>query len=157
MALAFPTPADSSPAAQIARWGLAAGQLICGTVALAILTPFLTTAPGMLPTGVLASVLALGALGALGTGIAYILNYSIIRDAGATIASTVTYIIPIFSTLAGVIFLAERLTWYQPLGAVVILLGAAIAQERPRRCARDSTRRGPVTDVTTLKPSLTDR
>lgn len=119
--------------------GLAAGQLICGTVALAIVTPFLTTAPGTLTAGVLASVLALGALG---TGIAYILNYSIIRDAGATIASTVTYIIPIFSTLAGVIFLAERLTWYQPLGAVVILFGAAIAQERLRCCSRDSTRRG---------------
>jgi drug/metabolite transporter (DMT)-like permease len=102
----------------------------------------------------LASVLTLGALG---TGIAYILNYSIIRDAGATVASTVTYIIPIFSTLAGIIFLNERLTWYQPLGAAVILLGAAIAQERLHQCSRGSTRRSPVADATSLEPSLTDR
>jgi drug/metabolite transporter (DMT)-like permease len=134
--------------------GLAAGQLICGTAALAILTPFLTTGPGTLTAGVLASVLTLGAFG---TGIAYILNYSIIRDAGATVASTVTYIIPIFSTLAGIIFLTERLTWYQPLGAAVILLGAAIAQERLHQCSRGSTRRSPVADATSLEPSLTDR
>lgn len=123
---------------------LAAGQLVCGTIELAIITPLLSRAPGALTGGALASVLALGTLG---TGIAYILNYSIIRDAGATVASTVTYIIPIFSTLAGVIFLAERLAWYQPLGAVVILLGAATAQDRLRRRSHGSTRLAPVADA----------
>jgi drug/metabolite transporter (DMT)-like permease len=72
------------------------------------------------------------ALGALGTGLAFILNYGLIRDAGATTASTVTYIIPLFSTVAGVLFLGERITWNQPAGAVVVILGVAVSQGRLR-------------------------
>jgi drug/metabolite transporter (DMT)-like permease len=30
----------------------------------------------------------------------------------------------------GVIFLNEKLTWNEPVGALIVLLGAAIAQER---------------------------
>jgi drug/metabolite transporter (DMT)-like permease len=52
-------------------------------------------------------VFSIAILGALGTGIAFVLNYGLIRDAGATVASTVTYVIPLFSTIAGVVFLGE--------------------------------------------------
>lgn len=108
---------------------LAAGQLIAGTVGLAIAAPLMSGAPTALAPGPVASVLTLGCLG---TGIAFVLNYSVIRDAGATVASTVTYVMPIFSTLAGVLLLSEPLFWNQPFGAAVILLGAAIAQGRLR-------------------------
>jgi drug/metabolite transporter (DMT)-like permease len=81
------------------------------------------------PIGAGASVLALGVVG---TGFAYILNYRVIRAAGATIASTVTYLVPIFSTAAGVVVLHEPLTWNEPLGALVIVLGAAVSQGRLR-------------------------
>jgi drug/metabolite transporter (DMT)-like permease len=67
------------------------------------------------------------ALGALGTGLAYILNYTIVRAAGATTAATVTYLIPVVSTALGVIVLAESVTWNEPLGAAVAL-GAVAAQ-----------------------------
>ncbi|MGA9076759.1 MAG: DMT family transporter, partial [Acidimicrobiales bacterium] len=63
-----------------------------------------------------------------GTGVAYVLNYSIIREAGASNASLVTYIIPIFSTLLGIIVLGEALLWNEPVGAIVILVGVAISQ-----------------------------
>jgi drug/metabolite transporter (DMT)-like permease len=69
-------------------------------------------------------------LGALGTGIAFILNYRIIRAAGATTAATVTYVVPLFSTLAGVALLGEGLAWNQPLGAAVVILGVAVSQGR---------------------------
>ena len=82
-----------------------------------------------MPLRVALSILALGALG---TGIAYVLNYSLVRDAGATITSTVTYVIPLFSTVAGVAFLGEHLRWNQPIGALVVILGVAVAQERVR-------------------------
>jgi drug/metabolite transporter (DMT)-like permease len=108
---------------------LAAGQLICGTVGLAIAAPLLSSAPAATGAGPVASVIVLGCVG---TGIAFVLNYSVIRDAGATVASTVTYVMPIFSTSAGILLLSERLFWNQPFGAVVILLGAAIAQGRLR-------------------------
>jgi drug/metabolite transporter (DMT)-like permease len=108
---------------------LAAGQLLCGSAVLAVLTPVLTSAPTRLPA---ASVLSVVALGALGTGVAYILNYGIIARAGATVAATVAYLMPLVSVLAGVAVLGERLAWNQPAGAAVIIAGAALAQTRAR-------------------------
>jgi drug/metabolite transporter (DMT)-like permease len=108
---------------------LAAGQLLCGSAMLAVLTPALTGAPAALP---LLPVLSVTALGALGTGVAYILNYGIITRAGATIAATVAYLMPLVSVLAGVAVLGERLAWNQPAGAAVIIAGAALAQTRAR-------------------------
>jgi drug/metabolite transporter (DMT)-like permease len=108
---------------------LAAGQLLCGSAILAVLTPVLSSAPTRLPV---APVLSVVALGALGTGVAYILNYGIIARAGATVAATVAYLMPLVSVLAGVVILGERLAWNQPAGAAVIIAGAALAQTRAR-------------------------
>ncbi|MDB5058636.1 MAG: Integral rane protein [Chloroflexi bacterium] len=108
---------------------MATGQLLCGAVELALVTPFLTRVPSTLPAHVAASVMALGVFG---TGIAFILNYGLIRVVGATLASTVTYVIPLFSTLEGVILLGEPVTWYEPAGAVIVVLGVAICQGRLR-------------------------
>jgi len=116
---------------------LATGQLLCGTIELAIITPFLTHAPSALPLKVIASILVLGVLG---TGIGYLLNYSLIRDAGPTVASTVTYLIPLFSTAAGVLVLGEPLTWYEPVGALVVILGVVISQGRLPTLSRTATR-----------------
>ncbi|CAB4729938.1 unannotated protein [freshwater metagenome] len=52
--------------------------------------------------------------------------------AGSAIASSVTYLTPLVAVVVGVIFLNEDVTWYEPVGALVVLLGAAIAQERIR-------------------------
>ena len=86
---------------------------------------------------------AVAALGAVGTGAAYLLNYSIIRDAGATAASTVTYLVPVFATVAGVALLGERLTWNEPVGGLLVLLGVAASQGRLRlpRAATGGRRR----------------
>ena len=46
-------------------------------------------------------------LGALGTGIAYILSWSILRDAGATVVTMVTYALPVVAVVAGVVLLGE--------------------------------------------------
>jgi drug/metabolite transporter (DMT)-like permease len=109
---------------------LAAGQMVCASVQLALVTPLLTAAPGRLPLRVLGAMVGLGVLG---TGLAYVLNFSIIRDVGPTVSSTVTYVVPVFATVAGVLALGEHLTWNEPLGASVIILGALLAQGRVRR------------------------
>ena len=75
-------------------------------------------------------VLAMVALGVFGSGFAYIWNFTIMRDAGSAIASSVTYVTPLVAVLVGFIFLSETLHWYEPAGAVIVLLGAAIAQGR---------------------------
>jgi drug/metabolite transporter (DMT)-like permease len=75
-------------------------------------------------------VLAMVALGVFGSGFAYIWNFTIMRDAGSAIASSVTYVTPLVAVIVGFIFLNEKLHWYEPAGAVIVLLGAAIAQGR---------------------------
>ena len=42
--------------------------------------------------------------------------------------SMVTYLIPIVSTLAGVLLLGEATSWNEPAGALVILFGIVISQ-----------------------------
>lgn len=106
---------------------LAAGQLLCATVILAVLTPPLTSAPVHWPATAVICVLLLGALG---TGIAYLLNYGIIAAAGATIATTVGYLMPLVAVVAGLVVLGERLTWNEPAGAVIVVGGAALTQMR---------------------------
>ena len=104
---------------------LSAAQVSLGSLQLALVTPFFSDAPSDLNLKVLGAMLALGALG---TGIAYILNYDVIGRAGATTASLVTYLVPIFATVFGVVLLNEQLSWNEPVGAVVIVAGVAVSQ-----------------------------
>jgi drug/metabolite transporter (DMT)-like permease len=108
---------------------LSSAQLLLATAQMLLVAPFSGPLPATFPLGVVLSVLALGALG---TGLAYILNYHVIRAAGATVASSVTYVIPVFSTIFGVALLGETLTWNQPAGAVVVIAGVAVSQGRLR-------------------------
>ncbi len=68
------------------------------------------------------------ALGALGSGLAFVLSLRNIRLIGASRSSMVTYLMPIFSIIVGVIVLDEHITWYQPVGALIVLLGVAVSQ-----------------------------
>lgn len=112
---------------------LVAGQLLCGTLMMGVATLLFTSAPSHLGAG---PVLSVSALGVLGTGLAYVLNYSVVRRAGATIASTVTYLVPLFATACGVVLLDEGFAWHEPVGALVVLLGVALAHGRLRIRAR---------------------
>jgi drug/metabolite transporter (DMT)-like permease len=75
-------------------------------------------------------LLAMLALGVFGSGFAYLWNFRVMEIAGSAIASSVTYLTPLVAVIVGVIFLNEKVTWYEPVGALIVLLGAAIAQER---------------------------
>jgi drug/metabolite transporter (DMT)-like permease len=76
------------------------------------------------------------ALGALGSGVAYVLNTHIIGVAGPSIASSVTYVTPVVAAAAGALVLSEPLTWHEPVGAAIVLLGVAISQGRIRLARR---------------------
>ena len=96
-------------------------------IATALLLPVLPL--GGAPTDVkLESVLALVGLGVFGAGLAYVLFWRVVRTAGPTIAATVTYLIPLVSTTLGIVVLGEQLTWNQPVGAAIALVGVALAQ-----------------------------
>lgn len=104
---------------------LMGAQLLCSSVVMAVLCLFLTD----LPTSVqVSSVLAVAVLGALATGLAFIWMYRVIALAGSVVSASVTYATPLVSTLLGILLLGETLTWNQPLGAVIVLIGAALVQ-----------------------------
>ncbi len=75
-------------------------------------------------------ILAMIALGVFGSGFAYIWNFKVMALAGSAIASSVTYLTPVVAVLVGIIFLQESIYWYEPVGALIVLLGAAIGQNR---------------------------
>ncbi|MFF3885344.1 DMT family transporter [Streptomyces sp. NPDC001914] len=105
-------------------------QLLLATAQLAFVTPLFTTFPSRVAW---LPLLAIAALGALGTGLAMLLQYSIVAEVGPTTAQMVTYFIPVIATAAGVAILGESLTWSTPVGAVIVLAGAALTQAKPRR------------------------
>lgn len=121
------------------RYLIGTGQrplsLVTGQVALsAVLMVPVLLAAGTVPHAPVTGrvVAAMVALGVLGSGVAYALNFRVVALAGAATASTVTYITPVVATVVGVLFLAERISWNEPVGTLVILAGVAVAQSRPR-------------------------
>lgn len=76
------------------------------------------------------SLLGMLALGALGTGLAYVWNFRNVQLAGSTVASTVTYITPLVATALGIALLDEPFHLPQVLGGVLVLLSAALVQQR---------------------------
>lgn len=65
-------------------------------------------------------------LGILGTGLAFIVYYRLLETAGPTYIAMVTYVIPIFGVILGVLVLNEQLTWYALGGFILILLGVMV-------------------------------
>jgi drug/metabolite transporter (DMT)-like permease len=112
---------------------LSACQLSCAVV---ILAPFLLLAELPATHIGLDGWGSLLALGALGSAVAYALNYAVVRARGSAVASTVTYLIPVLATVLGVVVLDEPLRWNQPVGALVLLAGIAISQGALRLTSR---------------------
>jgi len=105
--------------------GVAAGTLIVSALLLAL--PALFALPSRMPS--LDASASLLALGAGGTGIAFLIFYTLIADVGPSRASLVAYIAPGFAVLYGVLLLAEPLTAGSVLGLALILAGSGLAAE----------------------------
>lgn len=82
--------------------------------------------PWTLPAPSVAALGSLVALGIMGTGLAFIVYYRLIESADSTYVSMVTYVIPIFGVILGVLVLNEQLTWYALAGFALILLGVMV-------------------------------
>jgi drug/metabolite transporter (DMT)-like permease len=85
------------------------------------LASFPADAPGLGP------VAAIAALGAGGTGIAFVIFYTLIADVGPAKASIVAYIAPVFAVIYGVAFRDEAFTLGTLIGMALILGGSWIA------------------------------
>jgi drug/metabolite transporter (DMT)-like permease len=81
---------------------------------------------------------ALLALGVLGTGVAFVIYYTLIASEGPARASLVAYVAPAFSLVYGVSILDEQFTVGTAVGLVLIVGGSWLAAEgrfpwQPRR------------------------
>lgn len=112
---------------------LTGAQLLVATVELAVVTPLFTSLPTHFPV---VPLLAIVALGAVGTGLAFLIQYGLVAEVGPTTAQMVTYFVPVIATAAGVALLGESLSWSTPVGALIVLAGAALTQSRPRDRSR---------------------
>ena len=95
-----------------------------------IVLPFYLANPTLTGEVTAISVASLITLGTVGSGIAYILYYQIIKQVGSAIANSVTYVTPLVATILGMVLLGEKLHWYEPVGAVIVITGALISQGR---------------------------
>jgi drug/metabolite transporter (DMT)-like permease len=78
------------------------------------------------------AIAALVVLGVLGTGLAYVLNFAVIRRTGPTVASTVTYLVPLWSTVLGALLLSEVVGWRTLVGGMLIIAGVAVSRDARR-------------------------
>jgi drug/metabolite transporter (DMT)-like permease len=106
---------------------LAAGQLTIGAFALGLAAPVVARQAAAFTPSVVATVLVLGVLS---TGAAYVLNYRLIQDEGATAASMANYLTPIVAIALGALILGELVTWNVFAGGALILLGVMVAEGR---------------------------
>lgn len=79
------------------------------------------------------SLLAVAVLGVVGTGLAYMFQYDVVRVAGPVVSSTVTYLIPVVSVVLGVLVLGERLGVAQLVGFGIVLAAAIMINRVPAR------------------------
>jgi drug/metabolite transporter (DMT)-like permease len=132
---------------------LALGAVACYGVAINISAP-LTQRYGSLP--VMANMLALASLwtapfgiwgltrssfawdstaavvvlGALGTGIAFVLMGRLVARVGSTRAAFATYLIPVVAMILGAVFLDEAVRITSVLGIALVIAGAILASRR---------------------------
>jgi drug/metabolite transporter (DMT)-like permease len=112
--------------------GLAAATMGVSTL---LTAPF---AAASLPGGAGADTIgSLIVLGAGGTGIAFLLFYTLIADVGPARASIVAYLAPVFSVIYGVALLDEGFSVASAAGLLLILAGSWLGAE-----ARLPSRRG---------------
>lgn len=102
---------------------IATGSQLGATIGLAL--PTLWLWPSQTPGAT--AWLALLAVGVLCTGVAYVLFFRLIDKIGAAGSLTVTFLIPVFAVIYGVIFLDEAVTAWMLICGTVILSGTALS------------------------------
>ena len=102
------------------------GQI--STASLTLLPVYLLSGTLLTSSPTLIAIISIVILGAFGSGVAYLLFYKVLDVVGSAIAASVTYITPIIAVVLGVALLNEQLHWYEPVGGIIVILGAAISQ-----------------------------
>jgi drug/metabolite transporter (DMT)-like permease len=102
---------------------IATGSQVGATLGLAL--PTLLLWPSQTPSTT--AWLALLSVGVFCTGIAYVLFFRLIENVGPAVSLTVTFVIPVFAVIYGVIFLGEAVTVWMVLCGSIIIFGTALS------------------------------
>ncbi len=109
-------------------------EISLGQLAASVLFAIPIAAPTLSQVHVeLLSIAAVIALGAGGTGVAYLLYYYVMNSLGAVRAAGVTLLVPITAVFWGVVLLHETITASIIVGMVVILAGIVLTNLRRAR------------------------
>ncbi len=101
------------------------GQMIMATIMLIPLT-LIVDQPWTLPAPSTQSILALLALAVWGTALAFVMYYKLLEVADPSYVSMITYVIPVFGVVLGVLVLEESITTLMIVGCGFILLGVMV-------------------------------
>jgi drug/metabolite transporter (DMT)-like permease len=104
---------------------LSTGSLILAAMVLLPIA-LLVEGPPNLPS--ISGLLAIGYLGLIPTALAFIIKVAVIRSAGPSFMTLTNYQVPVWSVLAGSLFLGETLPATLFVALALILLGVAIIQ-----------------------------
>ncbi len=96
--------------------------------------------PWTLPV-TLEPLLAAAFLGAVGTAVAYLIYYRLVREVGATRTALTTYVVPLFGVFWGWAILGERLSWHAFAALGMILAGLLLVNGIPGAAGRAASRR----------------
>jgi drug/metabolite transporter (DMT)-like permease len=105
---------------------VAAGTVLCATIFVAPLAAATWPTTPIPPLSWFCAIM----LGALCTGLAYLLYYRLLYRIGAPRTSTVTYLVPLFGVIWAWVFIGEPLTLTMAVAGALILGGVAISQRR---------------------------
>ncbi len=117
-----------------------AGQLLVTSMYMLPISIYFDTSTKLLSlsTNVVLSVLVLGIFG---TAVAFVVYFKLLKRAGPSFLSLVTYIMPVFSVVLGIIFLNETLSITVLWGMGLILLGIFIVNIKTERLFKSIPKR----------------
>lgn len=142
---------------KVATLPAVATQLTLGAVAMTAASVLWEGPPPLVTDLSLWATAALIALGLLGTGVAFIIYFTLISRVGATNASMVTYLVPIVGLIAGAVVRGERFGANVFVGAAILIAGIYLAQRQPASTAQGTERvpPPPVAAATVVDSSAT--
>ncbi|WP_199174702.1 DMT family transporter [Halegenticoccus soli] len=109
--------------AALSGWSMAVGGVILHAASLSVGEPF------SLPATLTAQA-AVVYLGVFATAVAFYIYYTLLDVRGALETSLVAYLVPVVATVAGVVFLGERVTALTLVGFLVVFAGFVALKRR---------------------------
>jgi drug/metabolite transporter (DMT)-like permease len=132
LAYAFGSVYAKRAFADVDRTSMTVGNFAAAGVLLLPLA--LTHPPSALPGSDV--VLAMAGLVVLSTALSFRLYFRLIELRGPTVATSIGYLIPVFGTMWGVLFLGEPLGLGSVIGSLIVLLAVSLVTATPHGRAR---------------------